>query len=52
MIKEELPMVTDDEELKLINDKPHKKVYKFGKELFMELKWEQVPKNRLVELKS
>ncbi|KXY97518.1 hypothetical protein AT280_13715 [Bacillus cereus] len=52
VIKEELPMVTDDEELKLINDKPHKKVYKFGKELFMELKWEQVPKNRLVELKS
>ncbi|MFA2862080.1 hypothetical protein [Bacillus paranthracis] len=52
VIKKVLPMVKDDEEIKLINDKPHKKVFKFGKELFLELEWEQVPKYRLAELKS
>ncbi len=51
VIKKVLPMVKDDEEIKLINDKPHKKVFKFGKELFLELEWEQVPKHRLAELK-
>ncbi|WP_252598142.1 hypothetical protein [Bacillus thuringiensis] len=51
VIKKVLPMVKDDEEIKLINDKPHKKVFKFGKELFLELEWEQVPKYRLAELK-
>ncbi|MEC3224801.1 hypothetical protein P9027_22715 [Bacillus thuringiensis] len=52
VIKKVLPMVRDEEEIKLINDKPHKKVFKFGKELFLELDWEQVPKHRLAELKT
>ncbi|MEB8716779.1 hypothetical protein C2L96_04225 [Bacillus cereus] len=51
VVQKEIRMVKDEEEIKLINGKPHKKVFKFGKELFLELDWEQVPEHRLAELK-
>ncbi|MCU5019612.1 hypothetical protein OCD65_23295 [Bacillus paranthracis] len=53
-VKEEfekkLPMVTDKEEILLINDKPYKKIYRFGKFINEEIEWEQIPEHRLKEL--
>lgn len=46
-----LPMIKDDEEILMINDKPHKKIWKFGSQLNEEIKWEQIPEHRLDELK-
>jgi hypothetical protein len=46
-----LPMVTDEEEILMINDKPHKKIWKFGRMFNEEVKWEQIPEHRLNELK-
>lgn len=46
-----LPMVTDEEELLMINDKPHKKIWKFGRMFNEKVKWEQIPEHRLNELK-
>lgn len=46
-----LPMVTDEEELLMINDKPHKKIWKFGRMFNEEVKWEQIPEHRLNQLK-
>ncbi|HDR4368623.1 TPA: hypothetical protein QCP64_005119 [Bacillus cereus] len=53
-VKEEfekkLTMVTDKEEILLINDKPYKKIYRFGKFINEEIEWEQIPEHRLKEL--
>ncbi|EJQ72848.1 hypothetical protein [Bacillus toyonensis] len=53
-VKEEfekiMPMVTDKEEILLINDKPYKKIYRFGKFINEEIEWEQIPEHRLKEL--
>ncbi|AJI09083.1 hypothetical protein [Bacillus cereus] len=46
-----LPMITDDEEILLVNDKPHKKIWKFNRQFNEEIKWEQIPEHRLNELK-
>ncbi|MDX5828942.1 hypothetical protein SIM54_22960 [Bacillus cereus group sp. BfR-BA-02147] len=48
---EKLLMVTDEEEILMINDKPHKKIWKFGRMFNEEVKWEQIPEHRLNELK-
>ncbi|TKI79813.1 hypothetical protein [Bacillus mycoides] len=48
---EKLLMVTDEEEILMINDKPHKKIWKFGRMFNEEIKWEQIPEHRLNELK-
>lgn len=45
-----LPMVKDNEEILLINDKPHKKIWRFGKFINEEIEWGQVPEHRLEEL--
>lgn len=47
-----LPMVTDKEEILLINDKPYKKIYRFGKFINEEIEWEQIPEHRLKELEG
>lgn len=49
--EQNLPMVKDDEEILMVNDKPHKKIWKFGRLLNEEIKWEQIPEHRLNELK-
>ncbi|HFJ9306747.1 TPA: hypothetical protein ACGW6R_004302 [Bacillus cereus] len=46
-----LPMVTEDEEILMINDKPHKKIWKFNRQFNEEIKWEQIPEHRLHEVK-
>ncbi|WP_413565430.1 hypothetical protein [Bacillus sp. 3P20] len=46
-----LPMITNDEEILMINDKPHKKIWKFNRQFNEEIKWEQIPEHRLDELK-
>lgn len=48
---ENLPMVKDEEEILLINDKPYKKIWKFNRQFNEEIKWEQIPEYRLNELK-
>ncbi|EJP82038.1 hypothetical protein [Bacillus cereus] len=48
---QKLPMVIDEEELLMINDKPHKKIWKFGRMFNEEVKWEQIPEHRFNELK-
>ncbi|PFC27684.1 hypothetical protein [Bacillus thuringiensis] len=45
-----LPMVKDNEEILLINDKPHKKIWRFGKFINEEIEWGQIPEHRLEEL--
>ncbi|KIP26087.1 hypothetical protein [Bacillus thuringiensis] len=45
-----LPMVKDNEEILLINDKPHKKIWRFGKFINEEIDWGQIPEHRLEEL--
>ncbi|EJP83524.1 MULTISPECIES: hypothetical protein [Bacillus cereus group] len=50
MFEKKLPMVTDKEEILLINDKPYKKIYRFGKFINEEIEWEQIPEHRLKEL--
>ncbi|MGA4465943.1 hypothetical protein ACPA2L_25385 [Bacillus bombysepticus] len=49
-LEKKLPMVTDKEEILLINDKPYKKIYRFGKFINEEIEWEQIPEHRLKEL--
>ncbi|MEB9507590.1 hypothetical protein P4J13_27200 [Bacillus anthracis] len=46
-----LPMVKDEEEILVINDKPYKKIWKFNRQFNEEIKWEQIPEHRLNELK-
>lgn len=46
-----LPMVKDEEEILVINDKPYKKIWKFNRQFNEEIKWEQIPEYRLNELK-
>lgn len=46
-----LPMVKDEEEILMINDKPYKKIWKFNRQFNEEIKWEQIPEYRLNELK-
>ncbi|MEB9380250.1 hypothetical protein P4J09_19700 [Bacillus cereus] len=50
--EKKLPMVTDKEEILLINDKPYKKIYRFGKFINEEIEWEQIPEHRLKELEG
>ncbi|MDA2526100.1 hypothetical protein P4159_23900 [Bacillus thuringiensis] len=50
-VKKEIVMVKDNEELKMIRDKPYKKIFKLGREMFSEIDWEQIPEHRQVELK-
>lgn len=49
-IEGKLPMVKDDEEILLINGKPHKKIWKLRRVFNEEIKWEQIPEHRLKEL--
>ncbi|AWC30970.1 hypothetical protein R6231_14225 [Bacillus cytotoxicus] len=49
--EQKLPMIKDDDEITLVNNKPHKKIWKFGKYMYVELEWEQIPEHRLNELK-
>lgn len=49
--EQNLPMVKDDEEILMVNDKPHKKIWKFNRQFNEEIKWEQIPEHRLNELK-
>lgn len=48
--KKRLPMVEDSEEILMINDKPHKKIWRFGKFINEEIEWGQIPEHRLKEL--
>ncbi|MED2699377.1 hypothetical protein P4222_28120 [Bacillus thuringiensis] len=51
-VKKEIVMVKDTEELKMIRNKPYKKIFKLGREMFSEVDWEQIPKHRQAELKK